>query len=239
MYAAAAKLLKRSSQADVEATAGLLRHRRRVAQTTLGRERRKLATVSAASLVGDGWSRGVAGWGVPMTMGKKRPQVGGRKRRIECAGTLARHSRLFNCLLYTLIQRIDRRRRETYRKDLDLARIHEAIGLFAVEGLLRDPKWLKEYRSYNKSMGLDQRATNMLSVAEATGIPRETARRKIHKLGKLGYLTEIRPREYVITPGLLQTDAIRQRRENTFADVLRFINDCLELGILRWSEGRD
>ena len=169
----------------------------------------------------------------------RRPKAGRQKWRIECAGTLADHSRLFNCLLYTMIQRIDRRRRETYSKDLDLASVHEAIGLFAVEGLLRDPDWLEKYRSYSVSMGLGQRATNMLSVAKAAGIPRETARRKIHKLAKLGYLTEIRPSEYVITPGLLQSDVIRQRRENTFADVLRFINDCLELGVLRWSEDEE
>ncbi len=171
-----------------------------------------------------------------MTMEKRQAPPGRRKARLECAGSLADHSRLFNCLLYTLVQRIDRRRRETYDNDLDLASVHEAIGLFAVEGLLRDPQWLKTYRSYDTSMGLAQRATNTLSISEATGIPRETTRRKIRKLEEMGMLTEARPREYVITPGVLQSADIQQRRERTFADVLRFINDCLELGVLKWSE---
>ena len=171
-----------------------------------------------------------------MTTGTGRPRVGGRRRRIACAGTLADHSRLFNCLLHTMVQRHDRRRRETYDNDLDMASVYEAIGLFAVEGLLRDPEWLKTYRSYDTSMGLDQRATNMLSIAEATGVPRETTRRKVHKLAEMGLLTEIGPSEYVITPGVLQSAAIRERREKALADVLRFVNECLELGVFKWSE---
>jgi hypothetical protein len=167
-----------------------------------------------------------------MTTETRRP---GRRRRIECVGTVADHSRLFNCLLHLLVHRLERRRRAIYG-DLDSALLLESIGLFAVEGVLRDPKWLKKYRSYNTSMGLDQRGTNMLSAAEAAGVPRETARRKLHKLVKRGILTEVRPNEYVVTPGFPQSAKMRERLEHAMADVLRFVNECLELGVFQWSE---
>jgi hypothetical protein len=159
------------------------------------------------------------------------------RRRIECAGALADHSRLFSYLLHVLVQRLDRNRREVYGGDLDLASINEAVGLAVVEGRMRDPRWLAEYRSFDRSLGVDgQRPTNAYSVAQATGIPRETTRRKVKKLVDLGVLTEVRRGEYINTPGSLQRAAITARYERALADVLRFINDGLEYGLFQLSD---
>jgi hypothetical protein len=184
-----------------------------------------------------------------MTTGRKaeRPRSGSgatkdgtlrieKRRRIELVGDLSTHSRIFSYLIHILIQRLDRSRREVYAGDLDLASISEAIGLFASEGLMRDERWREEHRSFDKRLGLDgQRVTNILSIAEATGIPRETTRRKIKKLKELGVLTEIGPSQYVTTPGFLQQPDIKVRYENAVNDVLRFINRALEQGVFRVS----
>ena len=97
--------------------------------------------------------------------------------------------RLFSYLMFTLIQRIDRIRREVYADDLDLASISEAIALSAIEARMRDPQFRNAYRSVNRQAGVAvQRGVNALSVAAATGIPRETVRRKLKMLVEKGVL---------------------------------------------------
>ncbi len=162
---------------------------------------------------------------------------GGRQRsaktryRIERAKGAAERSRIFSYLVWTFVQRIDRLRRDLYG-DLDLASIVEAIGLYNTEYLFRDAKWVEEYSSLSKVVGVSpQRGANALSISQATGIARETARRKIKKLIALGVITEVRRGEYVLTPGYLQRVATSERLDQVIADTLRLVNDGLDHGI--------
>ena len=145
--------------------------------------------------------------------------------------------RLYSYLMFTLIQRIDRLRREVYAGDLDLASISEAIALSAIEARMRDPQFRDAYRSVAKQAGVAaQRGVNALSVAAATGIPRETVRRKIKKLIELGAIVEVKRGEYVMKPGFLQQDSVQERLGQALVDTTRFINDSLDQGLFQEEE---
>lgn len=130
------------------------------------------------------------------------------------AGSFARRRaadqlRLYAYLMFTLVQRIDRMRRQVYADDLDLASISEAIALSAIEARMRDPQFREEYRRVSKEAGVAaQRGVNALSVAKATGIPRETVRCKIKKLIELGAIIQVRRGQYVTKPGFLQQQPV-------------------------------
>lgn len=142
--------------------------------------------------------------------------------------------RLYSYLMFTLIQRIDRLRREVYAGDLDLASISEAIGLSAIEARMRDPGFREAYSNVTRQTGIAaQRGVNTMSVSAATGIPRETVRRKIKKLVELGALVEVKRGEYVMKPGFLQQDSVQERMAQALVDTTRFINDSLAQGVFR------
>jgi hypothetical protein len=169
----------------------------------------------------------------PSTSAKARQRL----RRAE--GTPDR-SRIFLFLLFTLVQRIDLARREAFAGDLDLASIMHAISESVVERLMRDPAWREEYGALSRVVGAAaQRGVNALSISQATGIPRETARRKIKKLIAMGAITETARGEYIVTPGYLQRIASSQRIEKLMADALRFMNESLDHGLYVWSDSKE
>ncbi len=144
--------------------------------------------------------------------------------------------RLFLYLFFNFIQKLDRARRNAYFGDIELATISEAIALSAIEPSMRDSRFREQYRSVHNVVGVEnQRGVNSLSVAAATGLPRETTRRKIKRLIKLGVVTELKSGGYVMRPGFLQQQALQEPFEQLMADTVRFINDSLSLGLFEWS----
>ena len=118
-----------------------------------------------------------------------------------------------------------------------MACIAEAIALSAIEARMRDPEFRDQYRAVTKVAGVEaQRGVNALSVSQATGIPRETTRRKIKKLIELGAILEVRRGEYVMKPGFLQQDLVMARLMQALVDTTRFINDSLDQGLFQWKE---
>ena len=160
-----------------------------------------------------------------------------RKARVVRSPDGPEQLRLYSYLMFNLVQRVDRSRRQVYAGDLDMACISEAVALSAIEARMRDPEFRDQYRGVTKVAGVEaQRGVNALSVAEATGIPRETTRRKIKKLIELGALLEVRRGEYVMKPGFLQQDAVTSRLMQALIDTTRFINDSVDQGLFVWSE---
>ena len=131
-------------------------------------------------------------------------------------------------LLFTFMQRIDTLRRRLYFGDLDLAAITGTIALAAIEAPMREAAFREEYRSLDTMIGVDgQRGVNATSVAAATGIPRQTVRRKIGKLLSLGALVEVGASAYVVKPGFLQRPGTREPQEEAFQYMIQLFNDCL------------
>lgn len=149
------------------------------------------------------------------------------------------NSRLFVYLAGNYILRIDRVRRDLYQGDLDLALVGEVIGAAGIEPGLRDAAFREHYKYFDRAVSVDDlRSVNAASIAVATGIPRETVRRRIKQLIKLGYVVEKEPARYVLKPGIL----LRPRHQAAFAlgieQTVRFINELLENGVVRWVPAR-
>jgi hypothetical protein len=161
-----------------------------------------------------------------------RPRSGKSRQRMQRPEAAPDRSRIFLYLLFSLVQRIDLARREVFAGDLDLASIIHAISESTVERWLRDPTWREEYGALSRVVGAAaQRGVNALSISQATGIPRETARRKIKKLVAMGAITQVGRGDYILTPGYLQKVVNPALLERLMADALRFMNESLDQGI--------
>jgi hypothetical protein len=149
------------------------------------------------------------------------------------------NSRLFVYMAGNYLHRIERERRELYFGDLDLALVAEIIGTGAIEPGMRDAAFRSKHRTFAGPVSVDeQRAVNATSISIAAGIPRETVRRKIKQLLKLGFIVEKEPARYVLKPGVL----LEPHRQAAFArgidQTVRFMNELLEHGVVRWVPAR-
>ena len=110
--------------------------------------------------------------------------------------------RVFIHLLLNFLHRTDRERRAFYGTDLDMAAIAETVGIAAIEAEMRDPAFREAFGDYRKVVGAErQRPINALSVSAATGIPRETVRRKLKELAARDVVMEKERGRYIMTPG--------------------------------------
>ncbi|MBY0318909.1 MAG: helix-turn-helix domain-containing protein [Reyranella sp.] len=149
------------------------------------------------------------------------------------------NSRMFVYLAGNWLHRIERERRELYFGDLDLALVAELIGTGGVEPGMRDAGFRAKHKDFSTAIPVaEQRAMNASSIATAAGIPRETVRRKIAKLLKLGFIVEKEPARYVLKPGVL----LEPERQAAFArgieQTVRFVNELLENGVVRWEPAK-
>jgi predicted transcriptional regulator len=143
--------------------------------------------------------------------------------------------RFFVHLLVNFLHRSDRERRAMYFGDLDSAGLAETVGIAALEPAMQDPSFRKRFHDYSAVVGADrQRPINALSVSEATGIPRETVRRKLKMLVKKGVLME-KDGGYIYKPGFAQKPENLVVLERGIRDALQFMNDCLKFGLVTWS----
>jgi len=144
-------------------------------------------------------------------------------------------SRVFISLIGNYLHRIARERRARYHGDLELAMVAEVIGIAVVEPGLRDAAFRERYRILDSVIGLEgQRAVNATSIASASGIPRETVRRKLKLLLKEGLIVEKGRARYVVKPGVLQQSDWQAAYARGIQHTVLFMNECLEQGALRW-----
>ena len=143
-------------------------------------------------------------------------------------------SRLFAYLLVSFLSRAEQLRRKHFEDDIDLAVIAKAVAMAAIDPQMRDPEFVREFRSIDDVVGTErQRGVNALSIAAATGIPRETARRKIKRLLALGVLSETGRGKYVLKPGYLQSPQAKALFEELTRASIRFINECFDQRVLQ------
>jgi biotin operon repressor len=145
------------------------------------------------------------------------------------------NSRLFIYMLGNYLHRIESDRRGLYSGDPDLTLVGEIIGMAGVEPGMRDAAFRARHASFDSVVGVDgQRAVNATSIASATGIPRETVRRKIKRLLELGLIIEKGRAHYVLKPGTLQQPERQAAFARGIKQTLQFMNECLEQGVVRW-----
>jgi len=163
-----------------------------------------------------------------------------RATTVPTAGRIAlvegpANSRMFIYLGGNWLHRIERERRALYFGDIDLALVAEIIGTAGVEPGMRDAAFRQKHRDFSTAIPVEeQRAVNASSIAVATGMPRETVRRKIRKLLELGFIVEKEPARYVLKPGVLLEPERQAAFARSIEQTVRFINELLENGVVKW-----
>ena len=165
---------------------------------------------------------------------RAKPASEGKKRgRLVYANDLE-DTRLFVHLMGTLIHRLDVDRRRLYDNDLDMASVAGAVALESTDASLRLAEFRDKYRDLRKVIGLEgQHGVNAFSIAQFTGIPRETVRRKLKRLAAKGAVMEKTRGSYVIKPGFPQTPESIAIIQGAMRYTLQFMNDCLSIGLVR------
>lgn len=150
-----------------------------------------------------------------------------------------RNSRLFALALVRFLHSAEQVRRQQHGNDIDLAIIAETIAVGALEPRIRDPEFRAQYGDLREVVGTtNQRGVNALSVAAATGIPRETTRRKIKQLVAAGVVVEKEPGNYIAQPGYLQGTTSLKVLAELEAAFMRLLNDCQNETFFEWPEAR-
>lgn len=154
--------------------------------------------------------------------------------RLEAARSTG-NSRLFVYMIGNYLHRIERERRGLYQGDLDLALVAELIGTIAIEPGMRDAAFREKHATFDSVIGIEgQRASNAASIASASDIPRETVRRKIRRLLEMDIVIEKERSRYILKPGAIQQPHHQAAFARGIEQTVRFMNECLEHGVVRW-----
>lgn len=95
--------------------------------------------------------------------------------------------------------------------------------------------WRAEHRSFDSVVGIEgQRAVTATSIASATGIPRESIRRKLRTPLKLGFIVEKGRARYILMPGVMQQPSRQAALARGIQQTMHCMNECLEPGVLQW-----
>lgn len=73
---------------------------------------------------------------------------------------------------------------------------------------------------------------NVASIAHATGLNRETARRKVNALIAQGNLARAADGDISLTPGLTQSDRIRDQARGQLGEIAAIANQLIKMGAL-------
>ncbi len=143
------------------------------------------------------------------------------------------NSRLFAIAFIRYFLRGCRLELELFDGDMELAIIAQAVAISSVDALLRDPNFKTEFHALSAVVGTErQRGVNALSVAQATGLARETVRRKMLRLVELDILIKRDSGDFVVKPGVIQGPAFGRLFSDLEAETVRFVNACLDQDIL-------
>lgn len=146
------------------------------------------------------------------------------------------NSRLFVYMLGNYLHRIESERRALYLRDPDLMLVAEVISMAAIEPGMRDAAFRTRHASFDSIVGVEgQHAVNATSIASATGLPRETVRRKIKRLLELGLIVEKGRARYVLKPGALQQPEWQAAFTRGIEQTVQLMNECLEKGLVQWT----
>jgi hypothetical protein len=148
--------------------------------------------------------------------------------------TSAATSRLFAYFMTRFLHRAEYVRRSIYGNDVDVAIIAETIAVGAIEPYMRSQEFRERHSDIRSIVGTEsQRGINAFSIAAATGIPRETVRRKIKQLISLGVVVEKEPSLYVIHPGFLQSSPVLGMLKEIETALMLFLSNCHAEALLK------
>jgi len=151
---------------------------------------------------------------------------------------LHENSRIFALKFAIFYQEITRLQRAMFNGDLDLFIVAGAIAVGSIESRMRDRDFHDTYASLESVIGEEmQRGCNASSIADATGLPRETVRRRIKRLIEMGIVVRRATGDYVIRAGLVQSETYSRLFGQLSDAVLRLVNDCVEEQVFAVANG--
>jgi CRP-like cAMP-binding protein len=143
-------------------------------------------------------------------------------------------ARTFIHLLMNFLHRADQDRRGLYSGDLDLAAVGETVGLAAIEHEARKADFIEKFGNFENKIGTEgQRPVNAQTISQATGIPRETVRRKLKELAARDVVMEKERGRYVLTPGFLQKPENDAALQQVLGHFVQLMNEAVNLGMVK------
>ena len=115
-----------------------------------------------------------------------------------------------------------------FQGDLDSYFILSAICVASVGDIIADPKNARRYNSVDDRIQEDYAFVRLLPLAEITGMPRTTVRRKVARLMELGYVEHDARRGYRIVKGsMAKCPHLRRIMQAQASLILRLFNTML------------
>lgn len=151
---------------------------------------------------------------------------------IDSAGADA-NSRLTAIRVTVLTARLMELWRRQGTRDIDTAMIMVAVAAITTERMTRHPLTPEERRLENPVPAALLGTCNVSSIAAATGLNRETARRRVNALVKKGMLVRSDKGEIYFPEGFLQRREAGELVRRLLETVVRFVNDQEKDGVLR------
>ncbi len=162
-----------------------------------------------------------------MGMNKKR-----RRARVNIE-VFDRNSRYFAYFLSDLVFKLLNEYVPMLGGDFQKVLIFHTIALVNSPIIRNNPDAVKDYASIRVRMPVElQVPCTSLSVAESTGLPRETVRRKIREMVEDGFLEQDISGGFRLSSGILQRPEILSVFESNVKSVVDFINYFLEADAL-------
>jgi hypothetical protein len=141
-------------------------------------------------------------------------------------------------LVMGFIQRIDILRRKAHFGDMDQAIVAGMVAVGGLEHMMRVPGFRESFGDTRTVVGVEgQRGVNAFSIAEATGIPRETVRRKLKELAARDVLMEKERGRYVLTPGFIQKPENDAALQQVLGHFVQLMNEAVNLGMVKMVRG--
>jgi len=128
---------------------------------------------------------------------------------------------------------------ELWRRDrLDAESVQIILAVIAITSEKFVRKELRpEHRSLDAYLPLeDLQSCNLASIAAATGINRETVRRRVSKLIDAGSLIKSENGDIALPPGKVQDPSAADLIRRQLEALARFANECMRDGVIVFKE---
>ena len=173
----------------------------------------------------------------PVAEGTARGHIPGRRarrRRLKLAGPdeFAEKSRVFMYQMAEMLCRILPAYNDYFQGDMAKFLLVNALAAANVQRLMTSPL-SGDYEDIETRIPAElQVPANALSLAEATGMPRETVRRKLKELLAGGMLVEDERGGYRLRPGALQAQELLGIYFANFKAMGEVMEACVEAGLI-------
>jgi DNA-binding transcriptional ArsR family regulator len=166
--------------------------------------------------------------------GARRPRR--RRVRLAAADEFGGHSREFMYEFCEMMCKVLPGYSQRFNADLTKVLIVNALAAANVQRLMASPQRAVYADLETWIPGELQVPVNALSLAETTGLPRETVRRKLKELLSAGLVMEDERGGYRLQPGAIQAEHLMPLYYASFKALGEVIEACLDAGLIEVEE---